>query len=215
MLPFLDLSECRRMRALLRLAEARQEAASAGHDGRRATVIVESLRPVRITDGDLTWLVNERLAHFTTKPTEAPRQKRLRRNKSTGRAALAITDAGLARVALCIPQIVHFVEPVLCWDAAPGSWTLDGELVKHLGENATAQRRILQACQDVGWTHEPINNPWRAMSASQRSRYLRVALARLNKSQKSGRKIHFTSMDDGRQFRWSFVLPKGCDDAVQ
>lgn len=202
-----DSALFRRLRALLRLAEAAAEADAAGVDRWRYAVTLDEMHNHAVLTADVHWLIGERLAERRIETTRAGANKRtFRRTAATNGAKLAVvlTDAGLRisqRVVEAATQTSTARAAVPQWDPETGNLTLKGDLVKHAVASAVAQRTILQACQEQGWSRL-IENPYAEMPPRRRSRFLSRLLSELNGHQQDCRVHFYSARDKGLHFRW-------------
>lgn len=208
------ISSARRTRGLLRLLEAHAEAEASAQDVWQFAVPIDVLRNHSgLTLPDIRWLVATGLAAYGIETTRGGRRRTFRRHaalSASGRACFVATDQGLkiARHA-CSPLDGNPARDAgkPSWDAATGDLTIDGELVKHLAQSATAQRAILDACHAASWGN-PVASPFAAMPVRERSQYLRRLLHELNQHHHE-RAMHFASIDKAKYLRWTLkpLLP--------
>jgi hypothetical protein len=207
-----DIAASRRLRALLRLAEARSEAESAKGDTWQYAVAIDVLRHhVGVNNLDLRRLVNERLIEHRSETTGASEPRRTFRRGGAvqfSTAACFIISPQGARFVQRVFESLRAADAIECdikprWDAATGDWTFRGALVKHLRSAASAQRDLLDWCQKQEWCN-PIANPWAEMPPRERSRYLCRLLDSLNSRQREAH-IHFSSIEKSRSFRWAAI----------
>ncbi|HET6880343.1 MAG TPA: hypothetical protein VFI31_09320 [Pirellulales bacterium] len=207
----LDVGLVRRLRGVLRLAEAAAEAEASEVDHWQYAVPVDVLRrQAGLTDADLRWLVNEGFAEHRVETTRPSAKKRSFRSSglfsAAARVGCVLSPAG-ARLATKICDVISargsagFLKPE--WDPATGDWTWDRALVKRLPVNADAQRKILDQCHKVEWAEE-IESPFADMPPKRRSRHLSRVLNHLNNGQRDAR-IHFSAVKKGRCFRWQII----------
>lgn len=208
------VSTIRRTRGLLRLLEAHAEAESASSDPWQLAVPIEILRNHEgLTLADIRWLISAGLCEYALETTRRGPRRSYRRGGSLaacGRACFVLTAQGLvAAQNACSPLerdarlFSGIATPKPVWQASTGNLVLDSRLVKHLAENATAQRAVLDAFQNADWTN-PVANPFEEMPPTERSRYLRRLIDELNQHHRE-RKMHFASLGKATQIRWSIV----------
>ncbi|HVC97320.1 MAG TPA: hypothetical protein VND64_26805, partial [Pirellulales bacterium] len=87
------------------------------------------------------------------------------------------------------------------WDPASGCFSLGARILKVLGDDATRQRALLDACRARNFEN-PIDSPWPDMPPLRRVRYLGKKLETLNAHQTGDRRVHFACRDKGLRFCW-------------
>lgn len=202
-----DSALSRRLRALLRLAEAAAEADAAGVDRWQYAVTVKELHEQAVPAADVQRLVKQRLIERRAETTRAgARRRSFRSTTAMNGAGLAfgITHRGL-RVVLALLDAAsdeHNTSGVTPhWDPRTGKLTYGGALVKQLVANAKAQRTLLKACQDQGWP-DLIENPFADMAPRRRGRYLSRLLCELNANQADVRVQFRSARDKGLHLCW-------------
>lgn len=202
-----DVPALRRLRGILRLAEAVAEADAVNADVWQYAVPIDVLRNQSgLTNFDVQWLVNQRLTEHRLETTSSRGKRRafvLRGEfDPSTRVCFVPSRAGL-RLARRATDAMNARAPDANikphWNATTGDLTWDGSLVKHLPENATAQRAVLDRCQLENWSGL-ISSPFAAMPPKERSHCLGQVLNHLNSAQKEAR-LHFSSADKARCVR--------------
>lgn len=220
MTDFFDVAHLRRLRVLLRLAEAHVEAQAVRQNDWAYAVPIDVLRNhVGVTDHDLQELVCQGLVEHGVETSRRRAGKRTFRRgarlKLTGPTCFVLTAAGAHLVRrLCEadqPAPVSIDEKPR-WNAETGDWTWRGKLVKQLRAVADTQRPLLDACEARGWVN-PIRNPWADLPPHQRSRRLRRALDRLKSGQREAQ-IGSSCFDKARSFHWFPRVLRPAKDAA-
>ena len=205
-----DAALMRRLRALLLIAEAALEADVSGVDAWQYAMPTDALLSHSgMTQSDLQWLINARLVECLTETTKRTGEKRSFRPCRSYHGAgtcFVLSAPGLRLSRQMHMLIATSASPTDLkpeWNAATGAWTLAGLFVKRLPTSATAQRRVLDRCQEKEWA-AIVDSPFADMPASRRSHYLGQVLHHLNKGQIDAH-IHCSSLDKGRKVRWAVI----------
>jgi hypothetical protein len=207
----LDAALLRRMTGLLSLAQASLETATASSDALQFAVEINVLRNGQgLTNEDLRWLVLERLAEQWRETTRAGSRKRtfckspaLKLASST---CFVVSPKGMSLVRR-IYQVGHdrsgASELKPHWNPRTGDWTFDGRLIKHLRDDADAQRKVLDQCQTENWADD-ITNPFADLPTKERGHYLGQTLFHLNSNQREAQ-IKISACKKSRCIRWRFL----------
>lgn len=213
----IDSSKLRRIRSILHLAKVRADSTAAiGKSGDSAIAAIALHEALGTTDDDLTWLRQHELVEVKRR-ANGRRGKRRTGAVPGGNLYLVLSDAGLswARRLCAVPPSngrhpasgngesqSDFTSAAATpsWDSDHGDWSVEGKLVKRLGEHASAQRLVLDAAENANWLN-PISSPWAGLPPTARSAKLRRVIAQLNDHQREAR-VRIRTADKALHFVW-------------
>lgn len=205
--------------ALAVLVEAHDYAADLGVDVWDFAVELRELKALKLTNGDLRWLVLKGFveqACETTLPGEERRSFRAVRGLTfTKRTCFVITPAGLdaaaagvdrePRPAATAPIVAPAATPKVAphWDSDLQELRINGLIVKQFKVPAPNQEMVLAAFEEENWPAR-IDDPLPPQIDQDPKRRLHDTIVSLNRSHKH-RLIRFMGDGSGEGVRWTTV----------